>query len=484
MKRVPIITMLILSSLFSSCEKWLDVKPDHEIFVDDVLINRQGFIKALDGIYKNLGNSDLYGRELKFGMLDVMAGYWIIDSGHDYYPIRQLNYGHSKFEKTRDAIWSKMYNAIHQCNVLLASIDNIHSDDSYNLIKGELLGLRGFIHLELFKLFGPVTAQKGFLSPAIPYYSANEKEALRPSNSRDVFLKIENDLLQAKYLLADDPIIKQGRVVDGNKEGEPYNALLDRRGIRMNYYAVMALLTRLAQWAGDKPKTIIRGEDLINELRISKAIRLITHADLAVETPLMDRSFSAENIWGLFVKDISKNTEGYFSGTLMSNTVLLPDFSYFLDEIYTQGSGSVDDYRYKLWGVKDFYTKISPYEYNSENSSFDRAHLFEIQMINLPEIYLILAESYLDENLQLALENLNILRYHRGLPELPPSTTQEMVKRYLMDEVRREYIGEGYLFTYYKRLFHPIYRNGGYIDAKESVFVLPLPQDELLFGPK
>lgn len=198
----------------------------------------------------------------------------------------------------------------------------------------------------------------------------------------------------------------------------------------------------------------------------------------------MDRSFSAENIWGLFVKDISKNTEGYFSGTLMSNTVLLPDFSYFLDEIYTQGSGSVDDYRYKLWGVKDFYTKISPYEYTSGSNSILRAHLFEMQMINLPEIYLILAESYLDENLQLALENLNILRYHRGLPELPPSTTQEMVKRYLMDEVRREYIGEGYLFTYYKRLFHPIYLNGGYIDANESIFVLPLPPDELLFGLK
>jgi len=485
MKNIWVAMLFFFCLVNSSCNKWLDVRPKNEIYVDDALKDRVGFVKALAGIYLQLAEPGLYGRELKFGMLDVMAGYWIVDEQHDYYAENQFDFQNLAFQQKRDVIWSKMYGAIYQCNMMLSYLDNIRTDVDYNLIKGELLGLRAYIHLEIFKLFGPVTLLRGMNTPAAPYYSAVAKEPAKFSTSQDFLYKVEKDLLEAKNLLREDPIIINGKINDGNVEGQPYNALLDRRGIRMNYYAVMALLVRQAQWARDKPKAIQYGEELLAQLSLNKSIRLINEGDIILAEKV-DRRWTVENIWGLYVKDLRKNMDGIFDGDLYINTVLIPDFTDFLANIYTQGSGNISDYRYKMWGVKDFFIKFWTLDPNEESTKPANAQFFEMQMINLPEVYLILAESYVDRDIHKALRYLDTLRIHRGLPKLIEKTgiNAFTLQDYIMDEVRREYIGEGYLFTYYKRLFHPIYRNGYSIEASEGVFVFPLPIDEKLFNPQ
>lgn len=485
MKKIGVLILFFLCLGSSSCDKWLDVRPKDEIYVDDALKDRIGFVKALAGIYLQLAEPGLYGRELKFGMLDVMAGYWIVDSQHDYYAENQFDFQNLAFQQKRDVIWLKMYSAIYQCNMMLSYLDNIRSDVYYNLIKGELLGLRAYIHLEIFKLFGPVTLLKGMNTPAVPYYSAVAKEPAKFSTSQDFLYKVEEDLLEAKSLLREDPIIINGKVNDGNVEGQPYNALLDRRGIRMNYYAVMALLVRQAQWARDRPKAIQRGEELLTQLSFNKSIRLINEEDIILAEEV-DRRWTVENIWGLYVKDLRKNMDGIFEGDLYVSTILMPDFRDFLANIYTQGSGDNSDYRYKMWGVNEYFVKFRTIEFDEESTKSANVHFFEMQLINLPEIYLILAESYLDQNIDQAVKYLNTLRTHRGLPKLAGKIgiTALALQDYIMDEVRREYIGEGYLYTYYKRLFHPIYRNGYSIAASEAIFLFPLPSDEKLLNPQ
>ncbi|WP_313533368.1 RagB/SusD family nutrient uptake outer membrane protein [Sphingobacterium athyrii] len=485
MKKIGVLILFFLCLGSSSCDKWLDVRPKDEIYVDDALKDRIGFVKALAGIYLQLAEPGLYGRELKFGMLDVMAGYWIVDSQHDYYAENQFDFQNLAFQQKRDVIWSKMYGAIYQCNLMLSYLDNIRSDVYYNLVKGELLGLRAYIHLEIFKLFGPVTLVKGMNTPAVPYYSTVSKQPEKFSTSKDFLSKVERDLLEAKSLLREDPIITKGKDHNGNVEGQPYNALLDRRGIRMNYYAVMALLVRQAQWAEDRPKAIQRGEELLAQINANKSIRLIEEGDI-VFSEETDRRWTVENIWGLYVKDLRKNMDGIFDGDLYISTVLIPDFPDFLAHIYTQGSGSISDYRYKMWGVEDFFFKFWTSNFDAESIQPTNVHFFEMQLINLPEIYLVLAESYLDQNIGEAVKYLDILRIHRGLPKLAGKTglTALALQDYITDEVRREYIGEGYLYTYYKRLFHPIYRNGYSIEASEAIFMFPLPSNEQLLNPQ
>lgn len=55
-----------------------------------------------------------------------------------------------------DAMWSKMYNMLANVNNLLDNIDkrqSVFTGDNYNIIKGEALGLRAYIHFDLLRLF-------------------------------------------------------------------------------------------------------------------------------------------------------------------------------------------------------------------------------------------------------------------------------------------------------------------------------------------
>src|SRR5690606_2674198 len=105
-------------------------------------------------------------------------------------------------------------------------------------------------------------------------------EASRFSSAREVLQKINADLSAAKALLAEDPIrSNNSRIADLNQFAyEKYNSLLDRRGSRFNYYAVVALQTMAAQWAGDIEGAGRLAEEVINELRITNSITLATAA--------------------------------------------------------------------------------------------------------------------------------------------------------------------------------------------------------------
>ena len=65
--------LLILPFILASCDSWLDVTPEDEIEEKDLFSSGEGFRNALNGIYKSLSESDLYGKELTWGLLDAMA---------------------------------------------------------------------------------------------------------------------------------------------------------------------------------------------------------------------------------------------------------------------------------------------------------------------------------------------------------------------------------------------------------------------------
>ncbi|MFR7878710.1 MAG: hypothetical protein ACLU4J_21215 [Butyricimonas paravirosa] len=54
---------------------------------------------------------------------------------------------------------------------------------------------------------------------------------------RSVLTKAKEDLTKAEELLKNDPIVENKRYGNGNSSGS-YHAVLERRGDRMNLYAV------------------------------------------------------------------------------------------------------------------------------------------------------------------------------------------------------------------------------------------------------
>lgn len=76
---------VVLVSL-TACNDWLDVSPKTEIKAKDNFSSEQGFKDALTGCYLTMTSSSLYGKELTFGLLDVLAQYYtgITGDNHSY----------------------------------------------------------------------------------------------------------------------------------------------------------------------------------------------------------------------------------------------------------------------------------------------------------------------------------------------------------------------------------------------------------------
>lgn len=499
MKKYVYLLLMLLGILpFASCKKWLDVDPKAQISATDLLSTNEGYASALGGVYYTLSKPSLYGKELQYNLLDVLAQYWDVNATtHSMYQAGKYNYQDQNTLLKINAIWSDMYMAIANTNQILQSLEKTDAKtiSHYNLIKGEALGLRAYIHMELLKMFGQVIKTDGMDKPAIPYRTNFDHTAKKFETTRAVLQLIDKDLNEAKVLLADDPIKTLGRIGGANSTGSlNYDAILDRRGSRMNCYAVLGLLARNAQLRGDQDGAYQYAMQLINEVKTNNNVIRFTAAN-EIYTPSIvnfrDIKFSAEMIFSLYDRDQYKNAGplfGYPDYAQSSNQGLLVNYSRMKNFVYastTDGSG--DDYRFKYWfpsaGSPIFLKFIAAVE----SSGLGVGYYPEFCLMRLPEMYFIAAESQIGKNNQLVLDLLNQVRVTRGLIQplsLNTLNTNEALLTAIVNEERREYLGEGQLFLLHKRLFRDIIMdNGSKITASASIFVFPIPDSEYEFSP-
>lgn len=86
MRKINIL-YVILPLLLSACSNWLDVKPSNEVDEEDLFNSGSGYRTALNGIYKDMSSSELFGRELSWGFADVIAQYYYKGNlGHNSAP--------------------------------------------------------------------------------------------------------------------------------------------------------------------------------------------------------------------------------------------------------------------------------------------------------------------------------------------------------------------------------------------------------------
>ena len=64
MKKYLIIFVCLLVGINFSCSNWLDIKPSDRISEENNFSDLVGFKKALNGVYIELNNPDLYGKNL------------------------------------------------------------------------------------------------------------------------------------------------------------------------------------------------------------------------------------------------------------------------------------------------------------------------------------------------------------------------------------------------------------------------------------
>ena len=106
----------------------------------------------------------------------------------------------------------------------------------------------------------------------------------------------------------------------------------------------------------------------------------------------------------------------------------------------------------------------------------------KVPLIRLSEMYMLLSESYLEEDINQAKAYADTLRIARIGEEGILTNYSENA---FIQEMRREFPGEGQMFFMYKRRNHDIVQDaasGGNVTASEHIFVLPIPDAEIENG--
>lgn len=125
MNKIKYYIILATITLFTlnGCGNWLDVSPKNQVTDEKLFDDYSGFRNALNGIYRELSQQSLYGRELSWGLISVLAQDYDADRLNEAYPeVATYNYDLADTKKMIDNLWIQMYNAIANCNKLIEEI--------------------------------------------------------------------------------------------------------------------------------------------------------------------------------------------------------------------------------------------------------------------------------------------------------------------------------------------------------------------------
>ena len=514
MKRNTILwffSLLLLQGTFLSCNNWLDLESDSDILEDKLFEEYEGFRSSVNGIYRLLGEPNLYARNLTWGMASVLGNNYNESNlptlasasfSLNYSYISTGDYANSTSMAIIDPVWESGYRVIANCNNLIAHV--LERDTSFfpqgkverDLILGEMLGVRALVHFDLLRLFAPATALNDSRS-YIPYVTQYpERQPLHLTVQKTLEFIIA-DLEESKSLLAyNDTLYNAGEMESvTNRMGEGIGdwnyvdprggSFFTHRATRMNYFSATALLARAYQWrngAGDMEKAYRAARDMYRFSSDKGWFRF---------TPAENLQTSADNISRKMYDDIlfAANYNQMYS--MLTDKVLYPTGKYFFyknqDHLFGKGTpeDDSDDFRYVM--LIDPLDKSSrrwtrPDTETTANSSVSRVQGSLAPVIRMSEAVYIMCECLADTNLPEAVELLAAVRMARGAKTLLPEVigrTEFLERLYI--EMTREFMSEGQTFFLYKRLNRPMYNGASPAVDMTNRYVLPIPHSETAY---
>lgn len=467
MKRRLYIWIVIFALSFIGCNDWLDVSPKTEVKETDLFAKESGFKTALLGAYIELASPSLYGGNLTMGFMDVLAQYYSVTSEEStYMPMHLYDYEHADVKPIVTEIWSGLYGVIANLNNLLWNMDqrkDLFTGDNYNIIKGEALGLRAYLHFDLLRMYAP-SYVLGKDALAIPYVNKVTNVPFPQLTVEQVANACISDLLEAEELLREtDPIgpnfedYSENYTNSGmdNAEYDEDGGFLRYRRERMNYYAVTTTLARIYLYIEDNENAF-------------------DWAELAVNT---GKCSSTSYIFSLYSDKLSDYSDYYFNPNLEKEEQLIIEVNK-KDTIYeTDKYGSIDS-RLKEWF--NYYPNSSTEFVSKYMKSSDGSTPVNIALIRGCEAYYIAAEAA--SNIEDAYERLNRVRQAFGI-----SATYDLqagvedLNKELFAEYQKSFVAEGQLFYYMKR------KNFSQISGVSGVtfpalYTFPIPDTEIEFG--
>lgn len=496
MKKIWIILLLSLG-LLSACDDFLDVTADNEIVEDELFNDYKGVRMAVNGIYRTLSSTQLYGKNLTWGFASAI--------GHNYqatstsylptglYYAAQFTWDNSYVESITEEIWKTAYNVISSCNNVIQHVSP--KDTSFfeigaaekNMILGEMYGIRAMLHFELYRLFTPAPV-KNYAGLTIPYVVKYPEHQPEHKNAKDVMNLIIEDMERAKTILAEVDTVfcrawcssMTSRIRQNNSwSNAPPNDFMSYRGSRMNFWAATGLLARIYMYNGNEGKAY---ENAVINYKFHTrnwfrwtsstyqgAISSIEYIHPKRPEEIL-MTFSNNNNYDNW--EAAVGTSNYYFR--IKNT----------DDLF---KGDEDDYRkvgwYNRYGLQRFITWIRPQgtSYNVTQVVANQGPLLPV--ISFPEMYHIMIECLLNqERTTEAVELLNTLRKNRGAKTaILASTDIDDLREILKKDIIRETLTTGQTFFRFKRLDEDIYNGTSDIVMEPNKWTIPLPQSETAY---
>lgn len=461
-----------MALVITACNSWLKVEPDDRIVSENLYKDKAGYMTALNGVYEELNELT----EFRIRTLDRMAQYYG-SAAFDY------NYyngsSSSDYENTCKlrTNWDKSYSLIAGCNEIIRQCDGesgiVLNGGYYEMIKGEALALRALLHFDLLRLYGPVWSEKD--AESIPYMTRADRKTQPLLTGSAAADSVIADLRAAADLLEKvDPVIGEGKrdFSDGLGKND-----WNYRQYRLNYFAVQVLLARAYLWTGNTSQAGIVARDVIN--RASAFFPFVT-SQYMLTTP--DRMFSPEVLFSLY--NLSRTSLIYNKHFAFSVWNVLTAYGPNSTGRISYMYDNLNDYRQKMWIDAPNYEHSSTVshliKYQDETTNGAEAYRYMIPLIRMSEAYLIAAECETD--VQKAIDSyINPLRFARNSPNLSATTRTELMN-HIKAEYTREFVGEGQLFFYFKRLELATVPKADAANSTMNMpaggYVVPLPDNE------
>jgi len=467
MKLLNRLVPFLYLSLFISCSDFLDTTPSVGLPTEGAFETIKDAEVALNGVHTQLQHYVWYGSFFAlYGDIKGDDMQCTMDGAR-----LETQYRFQESPNTNlipQELWVKPYSAIRQANNILSQLSKGGLQGAtvqqVNDIRGKALALRALSLFDMTRLFGRPYIENQGTSLGVPIVTDVVLPDYKPSRAsvESCYDQVIADLEEAVTLISSE-----------KKIGE------------INSYAAMALLSRVYLYKGEWAKALNYAEKVINN---------------GGEYRLWSRE-EYPNVWGVeatsemlfeIVMTQTNNIGTEAPGYLLSkdgydSVILTEDFLELLQE-------DPDDIRNnitrshsaegKLFDGKNVYLEKYP---GKEGMNVT---INNIGVIRLSEVYLIAAEAAFKlGDLALALERVNAIVERAN----PAKSLTEVTLERIIQERRKELVGEGHRFFDAIRNGESIERVGGWhlilnpssqkIEPSSNSVILPIPQSEFNANP-
>ena len=190
--KFPLIAIVILVTIVSCSEEYLEVDPEGVFLSDSYYLNedqaKTGIIAAYDLMRKNSGGFENMITMMNAGSDDHYAGGGNATDGAGIQSFS--NYTLNEFELPK-SFWDDFYRGIFRSNMMIQKLPDVSMNENLKArFMAESKALRGYYHFNVVRLFKNVPLFTEPVSPAEMY------EVLQAA-PEDVYNQIEADLLDA-----------------------------------------------------------------------------------------------------------------------------------------------------------------------------------------------------------------------------------------------------------------------------------------------